>query len=54
MSLKTKKWSKKYSKRDADYNGMLTVAKGPLNNYMDKMRGRDGVKKCLFLSTLRV
>ena len=28
-------------------------AKGPFNNYVDKMRG-EGVKKCLFLSTLRV
>ena len=26
--------------------------KGPFNNYVDKMRG-EGVKKCLFLFTLR-
>ena len=26
---------------------------GPFNNYVDKMR-RDGVKKCLILSTLMV
>ena len=26
---------------------------GPFNNYVDKMRG-EGVKKCLFLSSLRV
>ena len=30
-----------------------TVFKGPFNDYVDKMRG-EGVKKCLFLSTLRV
>ena len=29
------------------------IGKGPFNNYVDKMRG-EGVKKCLFLSTLRV
>ena len=29
--------------------------KRPFNNYVDKMRGvGDGVKKCLFLSMLRV
>ena len=27
--------------------------KGAFNNYVDKIRG-EGVKKCLFLSTLRV
>ena len=27
--------------------------KGPFNNYVDKIRGQ-GLKKCLFLSTLRV
>ena len=27
--------------------------KGPFNNYVDKMRG-EGVRKCLFLSTLRI
>ena len=30
----------------------LSPQKGPFNNNVDKMRG-DGVKKCLFLSTLR-
>ena len=29
------------------------IFKGPFNNYVDKMRG-EGVKKCLFLSTLMV
>ena len=29
------------------------LPKGAFNNYVDKMRG-EGVKKCLFLSTLRV
>ena len=29
------------------------AAKGAFNNYVDKMRG-GGVKKCLFLSTLKV
>ena len=27
--------------------------RGPFNNYVEKMRG-EGVKKCLFVSTLRV
>ena len=30
-----------------------TEGKGPFNNCVDKIRG-EGVKKCLFLSTLRV
>ena len=32
---------------------ILASTKGAFNNYVDKMRG-EGVKKCLFLSTLRV
>ena len=31
----------------------LKFSKGSFNNYVDKMRG-EGVKKCLFLSPLRV
>ena len=29
-------------------------SKGPFNNYVDKVRGGERVKKYLFLSTLRV
>ena len=32
----------------------IILHKGPFNNYLDKMRGEEEVKKCLFLSTLRV
>ena len=28
--------------------------KGPFNNYVNKMKGGGGVKKCLFLSMIRV
>ena len=31
----------------------IVCTKGAFNNYVDKMRG-EGVKKCQFLSTLRV
>ena len=31
----------------------MAHAKGPFNNYVDKMK-EEGVKKCLFLSVLKV
>ena len=34
--------------------GQKKLGKGPFNNYVDKLMGGEGVKKCLFLSMLSV
>ena len=42
-----------YSAMCKGFVKMFDLGWGPFTNYVDKMRG-EGVKKCLFLSTLRV